>query len=382
MSFFEFSNRFAARLAVRGLVSCAFLLFFSALSWARPQAYSWANLKTRDMPSFSSFIHIQKERTDTQPIDELIATLGIKKGMVILDIGAGSGQYTYKFAEALHGTGKIFATDTNPNVINYIKKEAKKRGYDNVYPVLVNRTGVDSFYGTNRYDLIFLAHTFFFIPHKVTYFNQLRNYLKPGGQLSVLQFKTILKFFPDDFTDVKGILEKILHERKDSPFYKYFQPIRSLTREWSEGDLKSLLASCFNQMAKDPHFFVPFLQGNKLTFKESLFPKPEERSFLDGYLEFLNDYGVLDSQRGVDLKSEKMDMLIYVRMRLVNQSIIIQSFRRFLYGGKNPFWPGGKIGEDKENVEGVLEKAGYTMSGEYDFIPYHLLWIYYAGAAK
>ncbi len=385
MSFFEFLNRFATRLVVRGLVLCVFLLSFSALSWASPQVHPWDKLKTRDFPFSQNLIIRQKERTDTEPINELLAALGIKKGMIILDIGAGSGQYTYKFAKALQGTGKIFATDIDPKAINYIKREVKKKGYNNVYPVLVNRTGVDSFYGTNRYDLIFLSHSFHLIPDKVAYFNQLRNYLKAGGHLAVLEVKRFEKFNPDDFTDVKGILKEILHESKDSPFYKYFQPILSLTSEGSESDLKSLLALCFNRMAADPHFFVPFLQKNKLALKESLFPRPEERCFLNGFLWILSEYGVLDPQKGVDIESKNMDRFNYGRMRVINQSIIIQSFRRYLDGDRNPFWPGGKFPNEKkyvESVEWVLRKAGYAVSGEYDFIPHHLLWIYYAGADK
>ena len=44
-------------------------------------------------------------------IDALIRTLDLKPGMTILDIGAGSGQQSYKIAEALKGTGKVYAAD-------------------------------------------------------------------------------------------------------------------------------------------------------------------------------------------------------------------------------------------------------------------------------
>ena len=59
----------------------------------------------------------------------VIGTLKIKPGMNILDIGAGTGFFTFRFAETLKGTGKVFATDVDPNMIEYIKDKMQEFKY-------------------------------------------------------------------------------------------------------------------------------------------------------------------------------------------------------------------------------------------------------------
>ena len=85
----------------------------------------------------------------------IIDTLRIKPGMDILDIGAGTGVFSFRFAEVLDNTGKVFATDISEEMIAFIKEKAAKFGYKNIYPVLVRSEGVDSFYKERSFDIIF-----------------------------------------------------------------------------------------------------------------------------------------------------------------------------------------------------------------------------------
>jgi cyclopropane fatty-acyl-phospholipid synthase-like methyltransferase len=90
--------------------------------------------------------------------DKFLELLTIRPGMTILDIGTRTGQFAYFFAERLAGTGKVYATDIDEGCIRYVEEEAKRRGLDNLFPVLVKPEGVDEFYGRHRYDLIAFFH--------------------------------------------------------------------------------------------------------------------------------------------------------------------------------------------------------------------------------
>ena len=61
------------------------------------------------------------EREKEEAPSKAIAALGLKKGDVVADIGAGSGYYTVRLAEAVGPTGRVVATDLQPGMLAIIK---------------------------------------------------------------------------------------------------------------------------------------------------------------------------------------------------------------------------------------------------------------------
>ncbi len=56
-----------------------------------------------------------------QPV-ELTRQLGISPGDVVADIGAGTGYFTTHLAAAAGPTGRVYATDINPAIVDYLKR--------------------------------------------------------------------------------------------------------------------------------------------------------------------------------------------------------------------------------------------------------------------
>ena len=82
--------------------------------------------------------------------------------MNIVDIGAGTGQYSYLFAEGLKGLGMVFATDISQEMIGYMNNQVLARKLTNMRPVLVNPEGMDEFYLKYKFpDSIFKCNTSF-----------------------------------------------------------------------------------------------------------------------------------------------------------------------------------------------------------------------------
>ena len=84
--------------------------------------------------------------------------LAIRPGMTVLDVGTGTGQFAYAFADRLQGRGKVYATDVNEGCVSYVQEQAAARGLGTVVPVLVRREGLDEFYRSDTYDLIAMFH--------------------------------------------------------------------------------------------------------------------------------------------------------------------------------------------------------------------------------
>src|SRR3989339_1637669 len=96
-------------------------------------------------------LHIDMQR---KKINKLISFMKIKPGSVILDIGAGTGQFSALFAQKVKNKGAVYATDIERECIEYIKNVADKNNLSALYPVLVKEKGLDEFYTQNNYDII------------------------------------------------------------------------------------------------------------------------------------------------------------------------------------------------------------------------------------
>ncbi len=341
------------------------------------------------LPFSEKLIQRQITRMKLSRMQQLINTLGIKDGMVILDIGTGSGQYAYQFSKALHGTGKIFATDVNPEMIGYVRAEIKKRKLSNIEPVLVTAQGVDPFYGRNKYDLIFIAHTDIYISDFKNYVRTLKNYLTPGGRFVILRKKAIPAFMLKDITNIKGLLTEIVNERPNSPFYKYLGRLQLPARQALASNnipqqLKKDLVRCLNNLVfKDIYFYENFLRKDLPKNKEDFFKTDlaltsDEKGYLQEAMSGMDEGNLLDQRGALDPK--KKDTRYYFLSKFsvlkINQTLLIQRFRPYLYNGHSPYLPGGEISAETKNIENTFIQTGYTIAGEYDFIPYDLLFIF------
>lgn len=335
-------------------------------------------------PFTPELVQRQTRRAELSKIDMLIDVLGIKPGMVILDIGAGSGQYAYKFAERLKGTGKVFATDINIDAVNYIREQVRVRNLLNLFPVLVNSEGLDEFYTNNKFDLIFIAHAYHLFSDGVDYFKRLKGSLTKNGRLVILTLQSPKEFSSSDISDVRGLIKQLSSEKFDSPFYSC---LRETTRELldrpledkTEESLKNVIVGDLNIMKDDIYFLNHFLKDG-LTFKEEIPFTREEKDFVNMYLRFLkleakafDNAGALDMSNR-DIFSKPLFMPI---LRRINMVLIVQKFRQYLYYGKPaPYLPGGYGHWQDSLAIQKLSLAGYSLIHEYDFIPFEVIEVF------
>ena len=76
--------------------------------------------------------HDEKERDDGGEPRQLVRLLGIKSGMTIADIGAGSGYYVVRLSPIVGPRGRIIAEDVVPEYLRGLRKRMDDLGLQNV----------------------------------------------------------------------------------------------------------------------------------------------------------------------------------------------------------------------------------------------------------
>ena len=125
-------------------------------------------------------------RDGWQQPEKVIAALKIQPGFVVADLGSGGGYFTFKLAEAVGPTGTVYAVDIDQDMIDLITKTAKERAAGNIEPVLAKAN--DPRLPKTGADLIFTSNTYHHIDNRVAYFANLRQYLRPGGSVAIIDF--------------------------------------------------------------------------------------------------------------------------------------------------------------------------------------------------
>lgn len=139
-----------------------------------------------------------------QKPDEVIAALGLRKGMQIADVGAGTGYFAVRLARAPEAP-IVHAADIEPAMVAYMKARAEREGLPNVRPVLA---ATDSPNLPEPVDLVLVVDTYHHVGDRVAYFRRLLDSMRPEARLVIIDFRkdspegppARFRFEPDQIT--------------------------------------------------------------------------------------------------------------------------------------------------------------------------------------
>jgi SAM-dependent methyltransferase len=116
---------------------------------------------------------------------EVIKALALKPDAIVADIGAGTGYFSARLANMLP-QGRVYAVDIEPDMVKYLAERARREG-------LKSMTAVAGTAGDARIpekaDLILLVDVYHHIDDRSRYFRGLRDSLKPGGRIAIIDFR-------------------------------------------------------------------------------------------------------------------------------------------------------------------------------------------------
>ncbi len=79
---------------------------------------------------------LNPRRATWQKPAALVRALGLRRGQMVAEIGAGPGYFTPRLARAVGPSGHVFAVDPEPAVLDVLRRRVARSGARNVTPVL------------------------------------------------------------------------------------------------------------------------------------------------------------------------------------------------------------------------------------------------------
>ncbi|MEL6108980.1 MAG: class I SAM-dependent methyltransferase [Planctomycetota bacterium] len=130
---------------------------------------------------------IRPERDDEENASNSFQQLKLKEGMAVCDLGCGNGYWTLPMARDVGSTGKVYAVDIQPEMLQKLEQRASRFDLNNIEPVLGKvdnpEVPVDSL------DLLLMVDVYHEFSHPQSMLWEIRRALKPQGVVALLEYR-------------------------------------------------------------------------------------------------------------------------------------------------------------------------------------------------
>ncbi|MBP90618.1 MAG: hypothetical protein CMJ64_28565 [Planctomycetaceae bacterium] len=144
--------------------------------------------KSFEKPDVTKFVE-RFEREGREVYDhreEIIAACDLKSGMIVADVGSGTGLFTRMIAPRVGERGRVYAVDIAKEFVQHVASICKEAGLTNVKGVVCKPDSVEL--PDDSIDLAFIcdAYHHFEFPYKTM--RSVHRVLRPGGHVVLVEF--------------------------------------------------------------------------------------------------------------------------------------------------------------------------------------------------
>jgi ubiquinone/menaquinone biosynthesis C-methylase UbiE len=166
-------------------LTCLFVLNTSA--WTQEESLApGINERFQEQPGLS-IKQFDFTNRDLQQQKEILDACDLKPGMVVADIGAGSGVHASLFAEKVSPAGKVYAVDIIQEFLDHIAAICREKNITNVRCVLGSTTSCNL--KPSSVDVIFSSDTYHHFEYPFKMLASIRAALRPNGKFILIDFK-------------------------------------------------------------------------------------------------------------------------------------------------------------------------------------------------
>jgi predicted methyltransferase len=171
--------------------SVLLLLLVSPLAAQEKSVNPGVNKQFENNPKVEEFVG-RFERDGRDAYDhrhDVVKAMGLAPGMVVADVGAGTGLFTRLFAPLVGPEGKVYAVDIAENFVRHIEERARAEGLRNVEGVVCTADSV--MLPPHSIDLAFICDTYHHFEYPLKTMRSIHRALKPGGSVVLIDFHRI-----------------------------------------------------------------------------------------------------------------------------------------------------------------------------------------------
>ena len=139
--------------------------------------------------------------------EKVMDLVGVKPGMVIGEVGAGHGYFTFKLSQRVGESGKVYANDISKSALNYLRDRCGREGIANIETIIGE---VVNPLLPKELDMVFIVNAFHDLASPIELLNNLSVSLKPDAQVVIIdRDPQKVEHATDHFLSREEVLEKI-----------------------------------------------------------------------------------------------------------------------------------------------------------------------------
>jgi SAM-dependent methyltransferase len=120
-----------------------------------------------------------------QPPEQVMDAIGLKPGMVIGEVGAGTGRYTIWLAKRVGEGGLVYANDISKSSLDHLEARCGRLAIGNVKIILGEV--VEPGFPEGSLDIAFMINVYHHLDDRISLLRNLIPALKPGGILAIVE---------------------------------------------------------------------------------------------------------------------------------------------------------------------------------------------------
>jgi len=183
-----YSSHMRRRCAPCVLPVVAWLMLTAAIAAQSPGVHPISGRRFAPVMGYQGADWLERaERDDEEAPDVALNVLKIAKGASVADIGAGSGFITERLAARVGPTGKVYANDLQPQMLQMLANRLARKKITNVTLVLGDLD--DPKLPAASVDLEIMVDVYHEFSRPQAMLRKLREALKPGGRMVLLEYR-------------------------------------------------------------------------------------------------------------------------------------------------------------------------------------------------
>ena len=127
-----------------------------------------------------------EERDSWQKPEEVVALMAIEPGMIVVDLGAGTGYFLGPLSAAVGADGVAVGLDIEESMVEHMRERSEREGWHNVEARVV--TPDDPQLASASVDRVLVVNVWHHIEGREDYARKLHEGLRAGGEVWVVDF--------------------------------------------------------------------------------------------------------------------------------------------------------------------------------------------------